>query len=671
MSLYQPPLSFQAARGNTATKLMWDEMSFSNNVDEHMAALMGMKQMANSIFQMFCSHRLNKLQLDQSRQQRFALQRSTNVEDMTSEERALCLLEERRRAQLVAAAKLGLNTTGRASAQQQWLDMESKRHSKVRYLNVSFVCKAHSAAILEDGAGTNKCIDNYMGQPFHLRVDPEFRNLSEHFATNNKNVLLAEMGIIPNVDRSKLSDDVDLSIGKLASTRGLTTLSNELFPLADHINNTINSPVIIERKLYIYTDTAPKDISKNAICIVTKMESAPGYFIIVAADQFDAGEVDTECMSPARAIAMRLITLLVMITRHYSAYFDEAVVAVEANSFKLDFFKQQFDTLFYSNPYLVKSLGVEFVVHALSKAQMIKYQADDNRHFKEASKIQMRKECQRANREYERVMKESRSKTSQYNSNKYRRQLTARRTDDSDGEYTPNSEYSSSSSGDENSDDDDMKQARKLAGRKLTKRRNKFFNGMLKKLNRQCNDGGETAANMPYVRQNTTKSADRDIASILESDQVAEKQRITYNLGYLLQGEKVCVYLTFFGQVLNQGLIRCADSVLTVSMRSPYVSVPYEISRQLAHVRIDKNRVTGKSTGQPDDMSVCTCMAWYIAARSSSNKCPMTVRLRPTHKLIEKFKLQDASMNLDLRGCYSVNRSAVTSQTSFVLDTHI
>jgi hypothetical protein len=664
----------QAGRGETASKIMWDEAAFASKSDHHMAVLMGMKQTENSILQIFCSHRLNKDQLAQSSASNPATNNAAsvyNVDNMTSEERKLMILEQRRRDQILAAAKLGLKTRSAAS-EDQWLDLESKRHSKVRYLSVSFVCRSHSAAILEDGVGINKCLCNYMGQPFHLCVDPEFRNLSEHFATNNKNVLLSEMGIVPNVDKKKITVNLDLSIGKLATPRGLATVSSELFPLSDHIDETINSPAIVERKLYVYSDTAPKDVSKNALCagVKVRMTSVPlEYFVIVAADEFDASEVDVASMSPAKAIAMRLVTLLVMITRHYSGYFDEVVIAVEANSFNLDFFKHQFDKLFYGNPYLVENISVEFVVHALSKAQMIKYRADDSRHFKEASLIQMRKECKRANREYDRVMQDIRSKNDQYNSNKYRRKLTARKRnhllmseDDSEG---GGDDYSSSSSNDEDSDEDELLGARKQAGRKLTKRKGSIMSGLMNKFRKRC---GTDSVHESFG----CAEADRDVQSILEAEEMgaaaADRQRLTYNIGYLMQGEKVGVYHTFFSQIVNQGLLRCADHVITVSMFKPNSSVPYEISRQLSNVRLEMNKVTGKSTGEPDDLSVCTCMSWYIADRCSKGKGPMTVRLRPTKDLVERFKLHDSAANLDLSGCYSFNRNSHKTQTSFVVN---
>lgn len=149
---------------------MWDEAPYGTKSDENMAVWFGMKQSNNSTLQIFSSHRPPDSKQEQER---------------AAAEQLQLLLHGR-----FSNKKSGNSATGPCH-----LDLESKRDSLVRYLGVRFVCDGHSAAVMADGVNTSRCTCNYLGMPSHLSTDAEYRHLIELFATNNKNTLLAEMGM--------------------------------------------------------------------------------------------------------------------------------------------------------------------------------------------------------------------------------------------------------------------------------------------------------------------------------------------------------------------------------------------------------------------------------------------------------------------------------------------
>nr|DBA11685.1 TPA_asm: ORF71 [Malaco herpesvirus 4] len=262
------------------------------------------------------------------------------------------------------------------------LKVDDVRSKHVCCLSVEYVCKGHIEALLK--GDTDKCRCNFFKQPTHMKTRSEYREVLDMFTytvpgsgdttISNKNALLSEIGILPkNVNTSAVgSSELDLTLSNLTTLKARRYTTATLFPLIDYINGT-RSDFYICKNLFAYVDPAPFEsrYSKNSICIMVRASNnipnagRDTLYIVVAVEDFKSSEVDAVTMDSTLANSKRLITMLTMINIKYNGYFNDIVVAPEANSFSMEAFKHRCAQLFFDSALLPQALTAHMTTYCV------------------------------------------------------------------------------------------------------------------------------------------------------------------------------------------------------------------------------------------------------------------------------------------------------------------
>lgn len=513
------------------------------------------------------------------------------------------------------------------------LDLHRMRDSLVRYCSVTFVCRNHMAAILgthptSERVTTNRCICNFMGQPRHLCVNADYRKQSSLLGggtagavggggseTDMQNVMLSEIGILPT-NAKEAPKTLDLTNCLLSSPKGRRMMLGGGIDVTHLIK--VNTHSRMDKTVYIYTDTAPRELSLNAFCIMTRILMTDTY-VVLAAEHFTTQSVDKEKRSNDRAVAKQLVNVISLLTTLYDGYFDEIVLAIELNSYRLDGLVCEFEDMFYSNVVLATTVGVSFVTTM---------KVNKNKTLQKVVRDEKVKYKKRIDREYNNLI----------------HQTVAMR---------PRKSYD-------------------MECNQLLTNEPGFVND-----NESEDDDGSTATNdgMYHIvvgRERRVLKRKRDGSA----EQI--NTGITLTIGYLMTKEKVAIVQDFFADYYNLGNIRCAKHLISLSIQW---SVPEEIVAQLENTRIlrDKRtgsyKVTGKTSSHQDDLAVCVYMSHKINLDISRGKGPVLVKMKPRKAHLLHNNLHDPTYGLsnsigkaNNTSCANNSAWANTHSTSSIMD---
>ena len=300
----------------------------------------------------------------------------------------------------------------------EFLDITDLRSDEIILNNVTGVCKNHISSMLSENVTSMFCMCNAFSEPDHQKADSEFRRISNTFSrsiahclntsstknggtndgssthndvgdVSHKEALLSEMGIL--VGAEDLKDIENCGRYNLATTEAFEALCSNLIPVHDHTvgsHGTSNSALVFDREITVYIDPSPTNAgsSFHAMCFVTRAHrvrkptdddddggttgshGVDQHFTIMAVQDFEAADVDEETRDGAKAMAAVFMETCDAIDKIYGGYFTQYYVAPEANSFNIDPFWINCQSLFRGQyAHLKESSRVSILATTISK----------------------------------------------------------------------------------------------------------------------------------------------------------------------------------------------------------------------------------------------------------------------------------------------------------------
>jgi len=172
--------------------------------------------------------------------------------------------------------------------------------------------------------------------------------------------MLSEIGILP--PGSSMIDFQKKT--RLATDIGCDRFCSSLVSVSDHLLK--KSRLNFEKKIVVYIDPTPTSVgsSLHAMCFTTRAENidpnhgeARYWYVLLAVEEFSTEDItsDNDGMD---ALARVFINTVVIIHRLYDGFFDDYVVAPEANSFHVERFWRRCSQLFQGFPELENAVDI-------------------------------------------------------------------------------------------------------------------------------------------------------------------------------------------------------------------------------------------------------------------------------------------------------------------------